>query len=263
MALISCQFFSEALGMSTSMTVILPQQTNKQIGMKSVSDESKHKTLYLLHGFSDDHTIWTRRTSVERYVAELGLAVVMPNVHLSFYSDMEYGARYWTFLTEELPAVARSFFPLSDKREDNFVAGLSMGGYGAFKWALRHPEKFAAAGSFSGVLDIASYQVERDSPDIQRALSLIFGDKTVKGTEDELLTLLARPLHKDDPVPLLYQCCGTEDHLYEGNIVFRDACRSTEYELTYEEGPGVHNWDYWDVHIQRFLKWLSPHLRNR
>lgn len=93
----------------------------------------KHPTLYLLHGLSDDHTIWLRRTSIERYVASMGLAVVMPAVHRSFYTDMDKGYRYWTFISEELPALARSFFPLSDKREDNFAAGLSMGGYGAFK----------------------------------------------------------------------------------------------------------------------------------
>src|SRR5690606_35149889 len=120
--------------------------------------KKKHPVLYLLHGLSDDDTIWLRRTSIERYVAGLGLAVVMPNVHRSFYADMAYGGQYWTFLTEELPRVAGDFFPLSDAREDNYVAGLSMGGYGAFKWALSYPERFAAAGSLSGVLDLAKHQ---------------------------------------------------------------------------------------------------------
>ncbi|MFF2888766.1 alpha/beta hydrolase [Paenibacillus sp. NPDC057967] len=255
MALLTCRFYSETLGMSTSMTVILPQATRSQIGMDNTAAAGKHKTLFLLHGLSDDDSIWVRRTSIERYVAEHGLAVVMPNVHRSFYTDMEYGEAYWTFLTEELPAVARSFFPLSEAREDNFVAGLSMGGYGAFKWALRHPDRFAAAGSFSGALDIAAHV--REVGDFDRIFKLIFGDKEVQGTDDDLLALLGRSASgQNGPNPLLYQCCGTEDFLYNGNKAFRDACEKTDYQLTYKDGPGGHSWAYWDEHIQQFLKWL-------
>ena len=120
MALIHCDFFSEAIGVSSSMYVILPQETTTQIGMAGAASAGRHPTLFLLHGLSDDHTIWLRRTSIERYVAPLGLAVVMPAVHRSFYADMKRGYRYWTFISEELPALARSFFPLSDAREDTF-----------------------------------------------------------------------------------------------------------------------------------------------
>jgi S-formylglutathione hydrolase FrmB len=156
MALLHCDFFSDVLGLSTSMTVILPQATTRQIGMSGAVRADAHPTLYLLHGMSDDHTIWVRRTSIERYVAPLGLAVVMPAVHRSFYTDMAHGANYWTFISEELPLLARSFFPLATSREANFVAGLSMGGYGAFKLALTYPDRFAAAASLSGVLDLVS-----------------------------------------------------------------------------------------------------------
>ncbi|MFD0586602.1 alpha/beta hydrolase [Paenibacillus sp. GCM10027627] len=258
MALITCQFYSETLSMSTAMTVILPQQSGSQIGIDGrVGLAQKHKTLYLLHGFSDDHTIWTRHTPIERYVAELGIAVVMPNCHHSFYTDMEQGGRYWTFLTEELPAVARSFFPLSEAREDNFVAGLSMGGYGAFKWALSYPDRFAAAGSFSGALDIVSHTKEFQAYEhLKRAFQLIYGGRNVAGTGDDLLQLLAREAGRDEAKPLLYQSCGTSDFLYEGNLTFRETCRDLGRELTYEEGPGDHNWAYWDEQIRAFLKWL-------
>ena len=147
MALVHCDFYSDVLGLSVQMDAILPQETESQIGMVGVAARAEHPTLYLLHGLSDDHTIWQRRTSIERYVAPLGLAVMMPAVHRSFYTDMARGYRYWTFVSEELPRLARSFFHLSASRDDNFVAGLSMGGYGAFKLALRCPEKFAAAAS--------------------------------------------------------------------------------------------------------------------
>ncbi len=236
------------------MTVILPQQTNNQIGMSGHAHSGKHPTLYLLHGLSDDDTIWTRRTSIERYVAPLGLAVVMPNVHQSFYTDMEYGNPYWTFLTEELPAVARSFFPLSGEREHNYVAGLSMGGYGAFKWALRHPDKFAAAASLSGALDMVSRIAREKGTPMGRVLQLVYGGKNIQGTPDDLLWLLEEASRSGEPKPALYQCCGTEDFLYDDNQAFRQACLRTGYPAyVYEEGPGDHTWEYWDEHIRKAL----------
>ncbi len=129
MALIRCDFFSEALGMGTLMTVLLPDHGTAGIGVPGAAADGDPPVLYLLHGLTDDDTVWTRRTAIERYVAPLGLAVVMPQVQRSFYCDEAHGNRYWTFLSEELPEVCRSFFRLSTRREDTFVAGLSMGGY--------------------------------------------------------------------------------------------------------------------------------------
>ncbi|WP_409303855.1 alpha/beta hydrolase [Peribacillus sp. SCS-155] len=256
MALIHCDFFSEILNVSTSMTVILPQNTTAQIGMDNKKSSGKHQTLYLLHGFSDDDTIWTRRTSIERYAAPLGLAVVMPQVHHSFYTDMVYGSKYWTFLTEELPVIARSFFPLSDKREDNFVAGLSMGGYGAFKWALRHPDKFASAASLSGVTDIVARTKKAEADPISHAFKLIFGDKAIADTDEDLLWLLKQGDKEAALKPSLYQCCGTEDLLFQDNLKFKAICESTSYNLTADFSPGEHEWGYWDSKIQDVLKWL-------
>lgn len=259
MALIQCRFFSDVLGLSTSMTVILPETTHTQIGMQGQSSSGPHPTLYLLHGMSDDDTIWLRRTSIERYVSNLGLAVVMPQVDLSFYTDMAEGNRYWTFISEELPAKCRSFFPLSSRREDNLVAGLSMGGYGAFKLALRRPDMFAAAASLSGALNM-SRRIEDDAVE-GSAGSLfrrIFGPDGPAGTDNDLLHLLDnfRSEEQRHQAPMLYQCCGTEDFLYEDNLTFRDACQSAGMKLTYEEGPGAHEWGYWDTQIQKVLKWL-------
>lgn len=259
MAFIQCDFFSEVLGLSVSMNVILPQDTSGQIGMEGKSLSKKHPTLYLLHGASDDHTIWMRRTSIERYVAPLGLAVIMPAVHRSYYTDMVHGYKFWTFISEELPAIARSFFPLSDAREDNFVAGLSMGGYGAFKLALRCPDKFAAAASLSGALDVSWLTREVDR---KEEFKNIFGDlEKLSGSENDLFYLAEKLAKSDEPKPMLYQCCGTEDFLYEDNIRFRDWARELDLNLTYEEEPGTHEWGYWDKKIQRVLEWLP--LRTR
>ncbi len=128
MALMHVDFFSDVLGMSMNMDVILPQQTRGQIGMEGKMGDGRYKTMYLLHGMSDDQTTWQRRTSIERYVSELGIAVVMPTTHLAFYTDTAYGMNYWTFISEELPRICREFFPrMSERREDTLAAGLSMG----------------------------------------------------------------------------------------------------------------------------------------
>ena len=119
---------------------------------RTKAEETPHAVS--LHGHADDHTSWQRFTSIERYAEGLNLAVVMPAVHLSFYNDMAHGGKYWQFISEEVPAVVRDLFPLSSERKDNFVAGLSMGGYGAYKLASTYPERFAAAASLSGALDI-------------------------------------------------------------------------------------------------------------
>ncbi|GLI06019.1 esterase [Paenibacillus tyrfis] len=254
MAFIDCHFFSESLGLSTSMYVLLPQTTVGQIGLNNRSTGGKHPVLFLLHGLSDDHTIWLRRTSIERYAAPLGLAVVMPAVHRSFYADMASGPKYWTFVSEELPALARSFFPLAEERERTFVAGLSMGGYGALKLALRHPERFGAAASLSGVTDIEAMARERLS---REEAAAIFGSAdSLRGSDNDLFGLASGLARSDAEQPKLYQCCGTEDFLYEDNVRFRDHCRELGLELTYEEEPGAHDWGYWDRKIQSVLNWL-------
>jgi len=261
-ALIHCDFFSEVLGLSTSMCVVLPQAAGTgQIGLASAPPAARHPTLYLLHGLSDDHTIWQRRTSIERYVAPLGLAVVMPAVHRSFYADTAYGHRYWTFVSEELPALARGFFPLSDRRDDTFVAGLSMGGYGAFKLALRCPDRFAAAASLSGALDMAAHIADPEN-EMRPELAHVFGDLAAfAGSENDLVHLARQVARSKGLRPALYQCCGTEDFLYQDNLRFRDHARRLGLDLTYEEGPGEHEWGYWDRMIQRVLAWLPLPVR--
>ncbi|MBO4207971.1 alpha/beta hydrolase [Micromonospora echinofusca] len=259
MALIHCDFFAESLGLSTSMTVLLPQQTSTQIGLAGSTVPGDPPVLYLLHGLSDDHTIWLRRTSIERYVAPLGLAVVMPQVGRSFYTDEEHGNRYWTFLSEELPQVCRSFFRLSDRPADTFVAGLSMGGYGAVKWALRHPDRFAAVASLSGALDIAGRGPDSAHPLDARVWHTVFGDRPVRGSDDDVLHLL----DSTDParVPPLYLACGTEDFLYEDNVRFRTAARERGLPVTVDFGPGDHDWAYWDATIRDVLAWLPLSTR--
>jgi S-formylglutathione hydrolase FrmB len=249
-----CDFYSEVLGLSTSMTVLLPQQTSSQIGMSGSAPQGDPPVLYLLHGLSDDDTIWLRRTSIERYVAPLGLAVVMPQVGRSFYADEEHGNRYWTFLSEELPRLCHEFFRLSARREDTFVAGLSMGGYGALKWALRDPGRFAAAASLSGALDVAARRRHPTAPLDTGVWHTVFGERAVAGSDDDTLALLDKAAGAD--LPALYVACGTEDFLYEDNLTFVAAARERGVPLTVDFSPGAHDWAYWDAKIQDVLAWL-------
>ncbi|CAA9324544.1 MAG: Putative esterase [uncultured Friedmanniella sp.] len=257
MAHLRCDFYSDALALSTSMTVLLPQPTTTQIGMTGQAGSEPPPVLYLLHGLSDDDTTWLRRTSVERYVSELGWAVVMPQVHRSFYADEHLGGAFWTFVSDELPALVHRFFRVSSARADTFVAGLSMGGYGAFKLALRQPHRFAAAASLSGVLDLGALVRSGDlppSPD-HRMLTRILGPDRVLAPEDDLLALARRA----DPatLPALHLSCGTEDVLLDGNRAFEATCAEAAVPLTTAYRPGEHEWGLWDAGLVDVLTFFD------
>jgi S-formylglutathione hydrolase FrmB len=257
MALIHAHFFSEALGMQRTMDVVLPQKANG-IGVNGEDSEAELPVLYLLHGWSDDHTIWQRRTSIERYALEKGLAVIMPGSDLGFYTDMKYGYDFWEFFSRELPEITTEFFPrISKRREYTFVAGLSMGGFGALKLGINCPERFGAAASLSGLVD-PLWQYKNGSAN--EAWLNIFGDEDeVRGSVNDLPfmmeKLIAESAAPGKAVPKFFQTCGTEDFLYEINAAFRDRFKD-RVDLTYHEEPGSHEWSYWDRNIQRVLNWL-------
>lgn len=260
MALLHMDFFSEVLGKSVNMDVILPQNTTKQIGMKGTAGNGKIKTVYLLHGMSDDQTTWQRRTSIERYVSEYGIAVVMPNADLAFYTDTQYGLLYWTFFSRELPKICHEFFPqLSEKREDTLAAGLSMGGYGAWKLGLGASDIFGSAASLSGVLDIARRMREEAENIFQKPQGFwegIFGDlDCIEGSVNDLKYLAKKVKEDRKPIPRLYAWCGTEDFLYRNNIDMWKEMESLGFEVATETSKGDHQWKYWDQQIQKILKW--------
>ena len=249
MALIELKFFSQSLGMQAEAYVVMPQKaTSGEIGISGKSDDDAYKCLYLLHGLSDDHSIWLRRTSIERYAADYGICVVMPCGGRSFYTDMKYGMKYFTYITEELPRVVREFFKVSDKREDTYIAGLSMGGYGALKSALKRPDVFCAGAGLSSVTDIRNSM-------FYETLVPVFGEGYVIPDDEDLFCLATKTNTAIDK-PRIYMGVGTEDFLYRDNIKLREHFKTLDYDYTYRESKGVHSWAFWDEYIQYVLKWM-------
>lgn len=247
MALLEYCFRSETLGQHVMANIILPECEPPKDGFP---------TLWLLHGLSDNHKSWCRSSNIEKYVEKRGLAVVMPDAYRSFYTNMQSGQRYWDYIAEEIPYIMRRTFRLSENRKDNFAAGLSMGGYGAFKLGLRYPERYAAVGSLSGALDIVNRIPESDTS-LYTEMRNIFGDEEILERDGGNLLSLVNAVEEPEKYPRFYQACGTEDFLYMDNQNFLSAADAAGLDITYEESRGDHNWIFWDEYIQKFLNFIG------
>lgn len=248
MALIETHYFSEVLGIQTTMNVIIP-------GYPGAPARQPIPVLYLLHGMSQDYSSWLRFSMIEQYADEYGVAVIMPDANMSWYTDMKHGFAYWTHLTEELPMIVHRFFPsLSTKREDTFVAGLSMGAYGAIKFGMLRPDMFSYVGAFSPAGDIADHMNNPAFPDWEHRLYHdIFGTEEEYHAGDGDLYTQA-PLRADaarDVKFLLY--CGTEDVYLPQARSIAEALENAGYDMEYKESSGDHNWYFWDPAVLEFV----------
>lgn len=243
MAIFNIQYRSKVLNKSVGFTVIIPEE----------APAGELPTLYLLHGMHQNHSEWARKSSLERYVQKRGIAVVMPDGELSFYHDMAFGEKYFTFIADELVDYTRKVFRLSPRREDTYIAGLSMGGYGAFRFALLRPDRFSAAASLSGCLDmVATSRSEKLAP----YAPIIWGfdhQCSVENSDSDLFHLVKNwPV--DTPRPRLFAACGSDDYLYESNEKFAKLmAEHPEFEYVFESATGTHSWKFWD-------KWITPAL---
>ncbi len=244
------RFFSEALGMCTTANVLIPQRgTAGRIGDNAGgADKGKFKCLYLLHGLSDDQSIWMRRTSIERYAEQYGIAVVMPFGERSFYTDMRFGMRYYTYIAKELPARIADTFNISVDRQDNFVAGLSMGGYGALKIGLRECDRFAACSGLSPLTDIKSWAANS-------GMDELFGPGGEVPDDDDLF-ILSKNKVNDPNRPRVFIAIGYNDALFGEAKRLAAQMKDLGYDITYIEDEGVHDWAFWDKYIQKTLEWL-------
>lgn len=254
MIFIQMNAHSAALRENVSFNVLLPEQSADAGG----GAPEHYKTLYLLHGLSGNHADWIRKTCIERYAAEHQIAVVMPEVGRSWYTDTAYKAGYLTFISEELPRICRNCFRgMSDKREDNMVGGMSMGGYGALKVALTHPESFGYCFSLSGALDITrdgrTYMLEEWQANFGFALQ---DAKELKGSCHDIFALAQHNKDAGVPFPKLFMWCGTGDSLIIPNDRFHEHLVNLNVAHQYEFSEGNHTWKWWDMHAENALNYL-------
>lgn len=257
MAILEMNFYSRSLKTNTSVYVILPAERRLQAGV-----EETYKTLYLLHGWSGDHTDWIRKTNIERYAEQYGIAIVMPEVGRTWYTDTAYGTNSFTFITEELPQMCRGCFRgMSYKREDTMIGGISMGGYGALKAAILCPQTFGACACLGGSFDITR---RRHTPVNLAEWKSIFGfdlssTLDLEGSDHDLYELTRRS--SGGVFPKLYFWCGTEDGLLRANREYHELLETMGVQHCYEEGEGDHSWKWWDIHMQDALKYLMTENR--
>ncbi|SDM62813.1 alpha/beta hydrolase [Acetanaerobacterium elongatum] len=264
MAHIQCSFYSNSLKKNANVMVFIPTMSADdyltQQHINYYRQNAKYQTLYLLHGSYGDCTDWVRLANIERYAQEKTLAVVMPSAENSSYVNMDRGEAYLNYISEELPAFLSKVFPLSRRREHTFIAGLSMGGYGAFRVAFEHPEQYGCAASLSGGLDMAALQNSTEAHMTlmpQNYIKAVFSDKSkIASSNNDLPTLLRLCLKKGVKLPQLYMTCGTEDFIYPTNETFYRQAEQLGINVQFERHHGVHNWDYWDAHIRDVLNWL-------
>ena len=262
MALFEVNFFSDVLGMNVAMNVVIPQRARGVIGVdydESKFDKDKFSTLYLLHGLSDDHTTWARRTAVELFAEQHCMAVVMPSTHRAWYTNEAHGMKYRTFIGEELPRVCRSFFRgMSDKREDNYIAGISMGGYGALSLALTYPEQYSVCIPFS-----ASFDTKWLINDDKAYFEDVFGPvENYDGSENDVFALAERTKKEGKPTPKIYMWCGRDDFLIEGNRRMAKLLGDLNYDVTYSETEGTHGWVWWNKHIDEMFNFIYEYQKS-
>jgi S-formylglutathione hydrolase FrmB len=246
MALLQCEIKSDSLRMETSFVAILPREGSPK--------PASGGTLYLLHGRGQSALSWVRYSGIELYAEKYDLAVIMPEGARSFYTDMRYGGDYFSYITAELPLLCSRMFRLEEGPEKTYVAGLSMGGYGALKCALNFPERYAGCGAFSAVTDIR-WRIEdtsRGTPGY-RDLQGVFGVEPEPGPAEDLFALAAiRPPKR----PRLFISCGNEDTRLEQNLRLSSLLKEAGYDHEFQQWPGGHEWAFWELSLKRALQFF-------
>lgn len=261
MAFIQMNLYSQSLMRQVPVNVILPVDKLLFPGMPEREDKP-YKTLYLLHGVLGNYMDWVVGTRIQRYAEENDLAVVMPAGDNAFYVDQPKEHNFYgEFVGKELVELTRKIFPLSRRREDTFIGGLSMGGYGAMRNGLKYHDTFGCIVSLSGALFVESFpERTNDSPmffEKRDYIESCFGnlDEVVESDKNPRY-LIKKLLEEDAELPKIYMACGSEDHLFDVNRDFADFLKENAVEAVFEEGPGAHEWDFWDTYIKKAIEWL-------
>lgn len=257
MALTALHWHSPILGKHTTAHVILPD-----------TGKPPFATFYLLHGLSDDASLWMRRSRIEYYVRELPLIVVMPDGYRSFYTRPQRGPDFARHIGVELPDLIERHFQARPERSARAIGGLSMGGYGALRVGLGHADRFCSVNSHSGAVGWGAHDLRdaeamnpvlRDrGPDFVNELRAIFGDDP-RGTDHDPTELALRALAAGR-LPNLLLDCGTEDFLLPDNRALHARWEAEKIPHVYREFPGTHDWDYWDAHVRDALAFHAANL---
>lgn len=221
------------------------------------TSHERYTTIYLLHGFGGDHTDWIERSGLVRYASEYKFIVITPDGHNSWYTNSaDKKKNYEDYIINELiPYVERKYRTLS-ARHGRVVAGLSMGGYGAIKLALKYPARFVLAGSFSGAFYVPLGS-RPDNKDISESLKETFGQqRTEQWTKNDPFVLLDS-IKAVNMLPYFYIATGKDDALariVDNNRKLAEAFRERGALYEYHESSGGHNWQYWDKELRNFLR---------
>lgn len=261
MAYIQMSVLSQSLMRTVPVNVILPADKMVFPG-RPQRGEKPYKTLYLLHGVLGSHIDWVNGTNIQRWAEERDLAVVMPAGENMFYLDQEAAHNYYgQFVGKELVELTRKMFPLSHRREDTYIAGLSMGGFGALRNGLKYHETFGCIAGLS-VADVIDGLEERtdDVPFFIESRSYAesaFGDLAKVAESDKNPRWIAAKLAEEKAeLPKIYIACGLSDSLLPNNRKLKECLKGLGFDVTYEEAPGAHEWDFWNRFIEKVLDWL-------
>lgn len=262
MALIHIDLFSKSLMRTVPITAIVPVDNVRYEGGPVRPADQPYKTLYLLNGIYGNNMDWVCATDIMMMAQERNLVVIMPAGENHFYVDCaSTGEGYGRFVGEELVEQTRRMFHLSRKKEDTFIAGLSMGGYGAIRTGLKWSDTFGyAAGlscAFVQELILASDNSSSDYTQRRCYYESVFGDlDKLIGSDMDCEALYLHNKAEGKNIPELYLACGSEDFLIEPNREFRDFLHSQNAQFTWEEGPGAHDFVFWNEYIKHVLSWL-------
>ena len=247
MAFMEFNYKSKTLGMHQSCAVILPEDTSF---FDTERSPKPLKSLLLLHGLSSDHMSYMRYTSIERYANAHQLAIIMPNADHSFYTNMKYGHSYYDYILEVWDYV-HQVLPLSMEREDNFIAGHSMGGYGTIRFALTAGERFSKAAPLSAAIDVGQL-VHYTYPDF-KPQAIAGDDYNPVGTPFDPYYLVDEAIKEGRPIPELLFMCGKEDDLYQSNVDFVEVLKSKQIPCQLISDAGAHDYAYWDKAIETVI----------
>ena len=250
MALVSLHYRSDQLKKTVEIMLAIPD-----CSAEFQKPLSEYPVVYLLHGLSEDASSWIRKSNAERYALERGLVLVMPSVDRSMYCDGVLGQNYFTYLTRELPGYLEKVFGLSRKREQNFIMGFSMGGFGAARAALTYPEQYAAWGSLSGLVDLMPMLFRLDDSVREEFPFLAAEAGRIDTTPLNPVNLIDGEKQKQLRG---YLSCGLKDDLLICTRRFQEASQRAGLPNRFVYVPNRgHNWTFWEEQIPLFFDFIT------